>query len=361
MRLRFHRLRFRFLALDSLYFPPYKSGNIVRGAFGELFREATCLNSCPEPAQCPLAGACHYERVFAPIARASMGGLAIPSGFRDLPRPLVFRAAHLDGRTLAPGTPFHLDVHTFAGAASLGASLTTAFARLAHAGIGPRRGRARLVAAEALGLHGESIAVFWRGEAFLPLAFPPPLTLTLPETLPSLPSPQAASATAQLGIRFLTPTELKQDGHIIACPAAVVLVLRAFDRIESLLRFYPVPEEDPAGDPLGSPSFGVLPLRNRLRDAAATLRIVHSALRHQDVERTSTRTGQIHALGGFLGEICYEGPADAIRSVLPWLHAASFTGIGRQTVWGKGVLALDAPRGSSGALSSGDAAEDPAQ
>lgn len=32
MLLRFHRLRFHFVARESVYFPPYKSGNIFRGA-----------------------------------------------------------------------------------------------------------------------------------------------------------------------------------------------------------------------------------------------------------------------------------------------------------------------------------------
>ena len=97
----FHRLRFHFEAKGSIFFPPYKSTNILRGAFGTIFRRIACLPECREPGVCPLHGACAYEQVFAPIAREKG-----PSGFRDVPRPLVFRASHLDGRTVNAGETF---------------------------------------------------------------------------------------------------------------------------------------------------------------------------------------------------------------------------------------------------------------
>ncbi|MGH9658199.1 MAG: hypothetical protein ACRD96_06620, partial [Bryobacteraceae bacterium] len=74
--------RFDFRAIDPLLFPAGQSGNVIRGAFGAILRGLV-----PEP---------EYARVFAP--RASSG----PSGFADAARPFVFRAAHLDGRRIAP-------------------------------------------------------------------------------------------------------------------------------------------------------------------------------------------------------------------------------------------------------------------
>ena len=43
----FYRLRFHFRAAGELYFPPYKSGNIVRGAFGSIFRKLVCIAELP--------------------------------------------------------------------------------------------------------------------------------------------------------------------------------------------------------------------------------------------------------------------------------------------------------------------------
>jgi hypothetical protein len=54
-----------------------------------------------------------------------------------------------------------------------------------------------------------------------------------------------------------------------------------------------------------------------------------------DIERRSSRTGQVHPIGGFVGEAEYEGD---LAEFVPYLHAARWTGVGRQTVWGKGEI-----------------------
>jgi CRISPR-associated endoribonuclease Cas6 len=58
---------------------------------------------------------------------------------------------------------------------------------------------------------------------------------------------------------------------------------------------------------------------------------------HQDgpTPRKSGRTGQVHPIGGFTSEAEYVGP---LAEFLPWLRAARWVGVGRQTVWGKGDL-----------------------
>ena len=65
--------------------------------------------------------------------------------------------------------------------------------------------------------------------------------------------------------------------------------------------------------------------------------VVRQQLRFWRAERRSTRTGQTHSIGGFTGEVEYEGD---LTEFVPYLHAASWTGVGRQTVWGKGEIAI---------------------
>ncbi|MGH9665558.1 MAG: hypothetical protein ACRD9L_14125, partial [Bryobacteraceae bacterium] len=97
MRFRLHPLRFSFVALDALRFPPGKSSNLLRGALGTIFRRVACLPDCPGAHECEQRGSCPYARLFEPSALS--GG---PSGLADWPRPFVFRATHLDGRTVPP-------------------------------------------------------------------------------------------------------------------------------------------------------------------------------------------------------------------------------------------------------------------
>lgn len=111
------RLRFHFRAAGSLYFPLGKAGNTLRGAFGMLLRETTSRGE--------------YASIFAP--KAATG----PSGLADPPRPFVIRATHLDGRTIAPGSGFHFDVHLFDLTADRRPLFFAAFARLATEGLGP--------------------------------------------------------------------------------------------------------------------------------------------------------------------------------------------------------------------------------
>src|SRR5215471_3495424 len=81
----FYRFRFYFRALDRVHFPPGRSANVVRGAFGAVLHDTV-------PSEV-------YRRLFEPGASLGAG----PSGLADWPRPFVLRVAHLDGLVVAPG------------------------------------------------------------------------------------------------------------------------------------------------------------------------------------------------------------------------------------------------------------------
>ena len=49
---------------------------------------------------------------------------------------------------------------------------------------------------------------------------------------------------------------------------------------------------------------------------------MHVSSHYREVERTSTRTGQTHGIGGFTGAVQYEGGLSRVRS---WLEAAQWT------------------------------------
>src|ERR1022692_3339139 len=80
---RLYPLRFSFVARESVHFPPGKSANILRGAFGSIFQRIACVPDCPGARECEIRAACPYARMFEPSALA--GG---PSGLADWPRPL---------------------------------------------------------------------------------------------------------------------------------------------------------------------------------------------------------------------------------------------------------------------------------
>ena len=216
-RLSFDPLRFAFTAQDEIYFPAGKSANVLRGAFGTIFRKIACQADCESARLCPMHGACPYAQMFEPLA-----GDGAPSGLSDLPRPFVFRAWHLDGKTIAPGEGFHFDLNLFDLRASSIQYLMSAFAQFACEGLGARRSRVKLESAWQLGLDGVPQSCLSDGVT------PDAAEIELGE----------AAGVSQVAVRFVTPTELKAGAEIVARPEFGVLAARIRDRVSTLARVY---------------------------------------------------------------------------------------------------------------------------
>ena len=73
-------------------------------------------------------------------------------------------------------------------------------------------------------------------------------------------------------------------------------------------------------------------------ERAALVRMTRCEIEQVEVVRRSSRTGQVHPIGGFIGEAEYEGD---LTEFVPFLRAAKWTGVGRQTVWGKGEICCE--------------------
>ena len=304
----FYRFRFYFRAAGRLYFPVYKSGNIVRGAFGDIFRKLVCIPSCHDARTCDIRADCPYARVFEPQAARGEG----PSGLVDWPRPFVFRAAHLDGRTVLPDEAFHFDVHNFDVRDPALPYFVLAFAQLAREGLSPGRGRAELTSVDQLDLHEARVAQVFDGGQFRMRELAAPNVVDLSET---------PERVGRLRVRFVTPTELKAGHQLAGRPEFGILFGRLRDRISNLRALY-----------------GAGPLKidfSAMGDRAATVRMTRCDLQQTEVDRLSSRTGQRHPLGGFVGEAEYEGE---LAEFLPYLRLGKWVGVGRQTVWGKGEV-----------------------
>jgi CRISPR-associated endoribonuclease Cas6 len=296
--------RFQFRALSNLYFPEGKAGNVVRGALGNLFRKAVCAPRCRGAKSCEQRVSCAYARLFEPTALGSG-----PSGLADWPRPFVFRAAHLDGRRLRPDQIFHFDLHVFAINDPSLPYFAFSFSQLMRGGLGPGSGAAELTSIHSLDRSGEACACAFDGETLFP-----PRLLALPLEPESRPA-------RRITVRFLTPTELKAGGEVAREPVFSALFSRVRDRIHTLRQIY-------GQGPLAIDFAG-------LGERARAVKLLRSEIRWETRERRSGKTGQTHPLSGFTGRAEYEGE---LSEFLPYLLAAAWTGVGRQTTWGKGHI-----------------------
>jgi len=235
-----------------------------------------------------------------------------PSGLGDRPRPFVFRATHLDGPTLLREASFSFDLNLFDMRSPAIAHLVPVFAQLAQEGIGPRRGRGGLAEVWQLNETGDPLVLVYDGASLLLQQGTAPMALALAPV---------AGCVERVRVRFVTLTELKSGQQVSERPEFGVLASRIRDRLSTLRELYD-------GGPLEIDfrQFG---------ERAARVRLTHYDLRRVDLTRQSSRTGQVHSIGGFVGEAEYEGD---LAEFVPYLRAAMWTGVGRQMVWGKGEV-----------------------
>ncbi len=315
MDFQFYPLRFEFVGLDSIFFPPGKATNVLRGALGTIFRGIACVPECRRSADsrhCEIRHLCPYAAVFEPVAQGPG-----PSGFADPPRPFVFRAGHLDGRAIRPGDPFHFDLNLFSLDPDTLAYFVLTFAALAREGLGPSRGKAELRTVRRLPV-GKTPAGHLPGATLYSASTHTMSSLAEPVTLSLEPDP---TAPPRIRVEFVTPLELKQIHRVVDRPEFGVLFARIRDRIANLRKLY-----------------GAGPLELDFQgsnERAALVRMTDCRMRREERDRRSSRTGQTHSIGGFVGTAEYEGD---LAEFLPWLEAARYTGVGRQAVWGKGEI-----------------------
>jgi CRISPR-associated endoribonuclease Cas6 len=223
------------------------------------------------------ASAADYARLFAP--RREHG----PSGLRNPPRPFVLRVAHLEGAHVPAGGGFEIGVNLFDTRVAATDSISAAMNAVMRAAGG-----------------GDLIEATAR-----------PLRLSL--------GPYARPVQG-VRVRFVTPTELK-NAPSTSGPQFGVLFARIRDRVSALRSLY---------------GAGPLPIDFRgMGRRAGTVRMTRFNLQSVEAQRLSRNTGLRHPLSGFIGAAEYEGE---LAEFVQYLEVARWTGVGRQTVWGKGEI-----------------------
>jgi CRISPR-associated endoribonuclease Cas6 len=132
--------------------------------------------------------------------------------------------------------------------------------------------------------------------------------------------PLLAQPATRVRVTFLSPTEFKDVGE----PVPGVLLPRLRDRVSNLRALW---QDGPLD--IDFKAFG---------ERANRIRMTRCELTHVQDERVSKSTGQRHSLSGFTGFAEYEGD---LSEFIPYLEIGRYTGVGRQTVWGKGEIAYE--------------------
>jgi hypothetical protein len=322
----FSLARFRFVleAEGRLALHPRNPGNTLRGAFGSTFKRLVC----PAPSECRdtcrLKATCPYGQIFEPSPPPDTDRLSLN---QDIPRPFVLRPPN-GGQTLArTGEPLPFDLILIGVAVDYLPYFLVTFRELGQQGIGIGRGRytirqvlllrdaeIRSSPPEGEGM-GEGVPIY---SATDQLVRPSPDRVRF-EDCCRLAKELVDHNPSRVTIRFLTPTHLKANGAIVSRPDFHHFVKRLRDRINALAHFYCQDTLD-----VDYKAFG---------ERAEVVRTVHYQVRWEDRDRRSWRTGLAHDMGGFIGEVTYEGN---VQEFLPLLILGQYTHVGKYAVWGNG-------------------------
>jgi hypothetical protein len=306
---------FELAAVDSLVMPRENKGNVLRGAFGSIFKELCCGPSCSICATSPMRAHCPYAAVFEPSPPPGSNRL---SANRDIPRPFVFRPP-LDSKSrYERGETFEFDLVLFGNALTYFPYFVVTFRELSERGLGIGRGRCRLLSirstrpgrpAEEVYSDTTQCVRFGADEAFHASAF-----FT------------EGDAAGGVQIEFLSPTLIKHDGREVTAPAFHQLIKRLRDRINALACFY-------GGTPLDMDFAGFGRRAEAVETVEMDTRWVHR-------ERYSSRKGERHPIDGFVGRATYRGNCSEF---MPFLRVGEWTHVGKHTVWGNGQFRVIKP------------------
>jgi hypothetical protein len=308
-KLRIAKYRFTLQAVERLELPPYK-GTTLRGAFGNVFKRLACSQPGQVCGDCLLQTTCAYAYVFETPLPADAEVLRT---YQDIPHPFVLEPP-LDERTAyEPGDSLTFNLILIGRGTSYLPYFILTFQELGRLGIGRGRKEFRLKdvmavnpvsGVEALlfsctdgGLRNEDLSIGYA---------------QIEEEASKIPD-------NRLAVRFLTPTKLKHAGVYVQQPPFHVLLRGILRRVSSLYYFH-------CGERWQADYRGYV-------DAAKEVRTVDAKTKWVDWERYSSRQKRRVAMGGFVGEVSYEGKLAKLR---PLVLLGDIIHVGKATSFGQG-------------------------
>ena len=308
------RYRFDLEAIDPLHLPLYK-GSTFRGGFGYAFKKMVCsqpnwrtCNPCVRGNDCP------YGYIFETTVPADSEVLR---SLRELPVPFILEPPVDDKRFYQPGERLSFDLVLIGRAINYLPYFLLAFQEVGRNGIGNPRGR--YILHRILNLHP------WRSTSELVYDGVEIRVGGRDLSISNIDVLQRSEevATNQLVLHFLTPTRLKYRKEIVDFPEFHILIRNLTRRLSSLAYFH-------CGDLWNTDFRG-------LNEEAGRVQASRNGVKWLDWERYSGRQNKRINLGGFAGEVTYDGD---LETFIPLLITGEIVHVGKGTVFGNGMYRI---------------------
>ena len=293
---------------EPLILPSYK-GSTLRGGFGYAFKRVVCAIRNKECPDCILKERCVYSYIFETPPPSDT---KIMRKYKTVPHPFVIEPPSEKKRGYKPGDEINFGLTLIGKAIDCLPYFIYTFDELGKIGIGKGKSKYELknVSCDGKTIYDsgtKTLKAFGTSSLYLPRCL----------SLPREPKDYKREAVS---LSFLTPTRLVYNGHLSIDLEFHMLIRQLVRRISLLYYFHC------GGDPSEWNFRGII-------NAAEAVKVTRSELRWYDWERYSGRQETRIKMGGFVGEITFEG---VIEPFMPIIKAGEVLHVGKGTGFGLG-------------------------
>ncbi|RJR05526.1 CRISPR system precrRNA processing endoribonuclease RAMP protein Cas6 [Candidatus Parcubacteria bacterium] len=303
------RFIFTIVPREPLILPSYK-GSTFRGAFGNVFKRIVCATRKNDCSECLLKDKCIYSYVFETLPPSDT---RIMRKYKAAPHPFVIEPP-LEKRTgYTPEHEINFNLVLIGRAMEYLPYFIYAFEEIGEIGIGKGRGKYSLKTVKALTNDKLPYSIIYDSNSKTIKSFEcSPQIISFPDC--------QVSDNKHLSLTFLTPMRISYNNALTANPEFHILVRNLLRRL-SLIAYFHCDVDMTQWDFRG------------IIEMAKEVRVKQNSLRWFDWERYSARQDTRMKLGGFIGDIIFEGNINPFMSLI---RVGELIHVGKGTTFGLG-------------------------
>ncbi len=290
---------------DVLILPSYK-GATLRGGFGNAFKRVVCALKKTDCADCMLKEKCVYSYVFETPPPSDT---KVMTKYTNAPHPFIIEPPPERKRGYKPGDVIEFGLTLIGRATDYLPYFIYTFDELGKIGIGKGRGNYEL---QDVSCEGKTI---YNSNSKTLKSFKPSILNIEPEILNSV-----SQNSKLLTLNFHTPTRIIYNGNLTLDLEFHILIRQLLRRVSLLSYFH-------CGTDISDWDF------KGMIEKAKEVNVKERNLKWHDWERYSARQDTRMKMGGFVGEITFEGD---IEPYMPFIKAGEILHVGKGTSFGLG-------------------------
>jgi len=327
LRIDYKTFTFTLEAKDIILLPSFK-GSTLRGGFGNAFRRVVCALRKEDCSDCILKEKCVYSYVFETPPPSDT---KIMTKYTNAPHPFVIEPPLESTRVYTTGEEIRFNLILIGKAIDYLPYFVYTFDELGKMGIGKDRGKYLLNKVSVRpscspplrgGDEGAGELIYDFKTKTLKSFKPSVLNLEFARLNPGEAAPLASlnPESEILNLSFITPTRLMYDSHFVFDLEFHILIRQLLRRV-SLLGYFHC-----GVDPAEIDFQGII-------RKAEDVQVKKRAFRWYDWERYSARQDTRMKMGGFVGDVTFEGD---IAPFMPLIKAGEVLHVGKGTGFGLG-------------------------